>query len=763
MKARILVNMILTALLLCGCSEQDNNLKGANQETKTTPVIISASRETTPVSKTEYEDNDPNGLIVKWKGDKSDKIGVFATNGTTSNAEFGVVGELLKEGKIANFTGDMEVADPNSAITVYAYYPYLSSESNKNALTIDLADQYQNGTGATNHLEALDFMVSTPFTYNRAIDMQGANIPLVFNPVLTIMSFEITNPSESTIEVNSIRLEAVGNETPFYTCGKIDITDKTYPITHEGYTATNGVELLTTTGTIQGGDKGRFSMMIFPLTDQVPTQCKVIVRTDIGNYTQTKSTPLGGFVRGKRYIMEVDNMTEPVAASGITLNKKTTSISLGAAEKLYARVTPENATNKNVIWSSDDMAVATVSASGEVLAMDIGTANITATTEDGGFKSSCQVTVINSTGRTLIRNSTALKTALQNGGKYILASNISTSEFTGFYHVSNDVDLDLNSHILEGNTSAGFITISESKTLIICDNSSLKAGVIRNNIIANSSEDYPCCAIILSNNSELKLLSGSIVALSSNAIQSILKYPYSYDASFIMDEGNVSGRVNIRHGTILIHNGEVKGVTLGSSNSYGVDAKLTLNGGKIVNGIECLEKTNVTINGGEIIRESTTYAEAVKIRGNCDFTLNGGTITAIGEYVNAIDVSESYAGYNERITVNINGGNIVAKGISSKSTVGAIKIITTNMHPVYGPNICDFVMTGGSVNADHPSGIGFYSYQSPPDAIVNSTIKAGTIKGGDVAVSGIFPQIASGSSILNGGFLEKTVVIGPSN
>jgi hypothetical protein len=62
---------------------------------------------------------------------------------------------------------------------------------------------------------------------------------------------------------------------------------------------------------------------------------------------------------------------------------------------LIATVLPENAANKNVSWSSSDESVATVDAYGNVDGIASGSATITATTEDGGFTATCEVTVNN--------------------------------------------------------------------------------------------------------------------------------------------------------------------------------------------------------------------------------------------------------------------------------------------------------------------------------------------------------------------------------
>ncbi|WP_024860509.1 Ig-like domain-containing protein [Ruminococcus flavefaciens] len=84
----------------------------------------------------------------------------------------------------------------------------------------------------------------------------------------------------------------------------------------------------------------------------------------------------------------------PVTA--ITLNKTATTIQAGQTETLsVSSVTPDDATDKTVTWSSDNEAVATVNATtGEVTAVALGTANITATANDGsGVTATCAVTV----------------------------------------------------------------------------------------------------------------------------------------------------------------------------------------------------------------------------------------------------------------------------------------------------------------------------------------------------------------------------------
>lgn len=81
-----------------------------------------------------------------------------------------------------------------------------------------------------------------------------------------------------------------------------------------------------------------------------------------------------------------------VAVTGVELNKEQLELAVGGKEQLLATVLPENATNKAVTWKSSDPDVASVK-DGLVTANEVGSANITVTTADGGFSKTCAVSV----------------------------------------------------------------------------------------------------------------------------------------------------------------------------------------------------------------------------------------------------------------------------------------------------------------------------------------------------------------------------------
>lgn len=87
--------------------------------------------------------------------------------------------------------------------------------------------------------------------------------------------------------------------------------------------------------------------------------------------------------------------SEPlIAVNGVTLSPEFIDIEIGDQKPLTATVSPSDATNKNVSFSSSKESVATVSQDGIVEAISAGKAIVTVTTEDGKYKAHCAVNVL---------------------------------------------------------------------------------------------------------------------------------------------------------------------------------------------------------------------------------------------------------------------------------------------------------------------------------------------------------------------------------
>ncbi len=121
-----------------------------------------------------------------------------------------------------------------------------------------------------------------------------------------------------------------------------------------------------------------------------------------GNATITVTTKDGGYIA----ICEVTVNENIIHVTSVELNENWLYLDPNESHKLIATVLPENATYKNVIWSSPKRSIATVDQDGNITAVSPGTVDIAATTEDGWHTSTCKVVVkvIPVTGVSLDRN-----------------------------------------------------------------------------------------------------------------------------------------------------------------------------------------------------------------------------------------------------------------------------------------------------------------------------------------------------------------------
>ncbi|MDX8084757.1 Ig-like domain-containing protein [Escherichia coli] len=89
----------------------------------------------------------------------------------------------------------------------------------------------------------------------------------------------------------------------------------------------------------------------------------------------------------------VEVTVNPIAVQSVTLTPNSTSVEKGNTVNLTANIQPSNATNKAVTWTSKNEDKATVDQSGNVTGVEVGTAIIEVTTEDGGKKATATVEV----------------------------------------------------------------------------------------------------------------------------------------------------------------------------------------------------------------------------------------------------------------------------------------------------------------------------------------------------------------------------------
>lgn len=86
-------------------------------------------------------------------------------------------------------------------------------------------------------------------------------------------------------------------------------------------------------------------------------------------------------------------VTVKVKTTDVKLNYSKITVYTTTSKTLSATVLPENATNKNVTWESEDPGIATVDKNGVVKGKKVGTTYIVCTTSNSGKIATCKVTV----------------------------------------------------------------------------------------------------------------------------------------------------------------------------------------------------------------------------------------------------------------------------------------------------------------------------------------------------------------------------------
>ena len=174
-----------------------------------------------------------------------------------------------------------------------------------------------------------------------------------------------------------------------------------------------------------------------------------------------------------------------VSVTGVSLDKGTMELYTGNTAILTATVEPGNATDKTVIWSSDNEAVATVDENCTVTAVAAGEAIIIVTTVDGGFTATCTVTVTQS-----IYSITADITALNFGNAYTGYTQPAAQTVTITNNGNRPQTLvqpaSTNSFIV-GNLSTTELAVGETATFTVQPKADLPVGTYSEDITVSGS------------------------------------------------------------------------------------------------------------------------------------------------------------------------------------------------------------------------------------------------------------------------------------
>ena len=228
------------------------------------------------------------------------------------------------------------------------------------------------------------------------------------------------------------KVKAVGKGTTVITCTSVDNprVSATFRVTVK--VKTTGVELSRSKGSLYAGYTGRLSATVSPSDASnknvkwTSSNTKVLKVDSKGNLTAVKpgkavitvKTANGGYT--DTCTITVKKVT-PVKS--VKLNKTKVTLADGNTYRLKATVSPENASIKDLKWSSSDSKVVKVASSGKITAVKPGTAVITVKSKQSGKSAQCTVKVTAVKVKSIKLNKTSVK--LGKGSTYELKATIS--------------------------------------------------------------------------------------------------------------------------------------------------------------------------------------------------------------------------------------------------------------------------------------------------------------------------------------------------
>jgi len=328
---------------------------------------------------------------------------------TASNSKTGINSDAVYEGQSAGGNGTIQLRSNNSnsgivtsesggkikKITVKWNSNTTSGRTiniyGKNTAYSSPSDLYGNNNSGTS-LGSISYGTSTELTISGDYDYVGVRSnsgALYLDGITFTWSSSSATPATPiyptsislSAESSSISIGATTQLTVNYTPSDTNVKNVTYTSSNESVATVSNAGLVT--GITQGS-------VTITATAQTAT----------GTTSATTSITV-----------------TPIAVTSVSLSSNSETIKVGKTVTLIPTISPSNATNKNVTWSSSNTSIATVS-EGIVTGVSAGTVTITVTTVSGNKTATCTVVVQESSAggeETFTITYTDLPTSYQTG------------------------------------------------------------------------------------------------------------------------------------------------------------------------------------------------------------------------------------------------------------------------------------------------------------------------------------------------------------
>jgi uncharacterized protein YjdB len=213
------------------------------------------------------------------------------------------------------------------------------------------------------------------------------------------INWETANPNIATVNNGLITGVSVGNTSISVYTEKMKIT-RVIPVTvKEKYIRIESINVKEENITIHEGDKYNIEYTILP--EDATNKNLTVTTSDKNIAALTKEHEIYGYNEGTAVItLTGDNVTATINVtvekkiinvSKVELDKKSLNLEIGKSDTINATISPNDATDQSIVWSSSDNSIATVD-SGKITALKPGVATITATSNNGKT-ATCKVTV----------------------------------------------------------------------------------------------------------------------------------------------------------------------------------------------------------------------------------------------------------------------------------------------------------------------------------------------------------------------------------
>lgn len=222
------------------------------------------------------------------------------------------------------------------------------------------------------------YLTNTEYSYSESIDFidQVVFTDLIPNTVYDLAVYDTSVDPNELVYTGNYLTPAYDQYSSSITNATIEEDSLTFDINYEG----SNIDFVTI---IVYGDNNE---VIYKYEGSPIYQVTV---NSTGYENVTCSVSINGQIT---HFEQLIASQEIIHVTSVSLDQSSLELSVGDTHEFVAKVLPENATNKEVIWSSSDESVLTVT-DGVITAIKEGKATVTVKTKDGFKSSTCEVTV----------------------------------------------------------------------------------------------------------------------------------------------------------------------------------------------------------------------------------------------------------------------------------------------------------------------------------------------------------------------------------